>query len=104
MARGGIGPLALSGPELCSAEDERRMVVATFAVLDAEEFMTCVTVVSPARVPDEETVKLTAGAGGRTPGASVEKVKVPRPEAPGASVARDGSVSRLKTMVWSAEL
>jgi hypothetical protein len=98
-----MGPPALKGPELWSEEAERITVVATFAILLAEVFITSVTLVSPARVPDAEMVKITVGEEGRFPGGSVEKVKLPMPEAPGASVPRDGSVSRLKTTVWSAE-
>ncbi len=79
------------------------MTVATLAVLIVDALIFSGTLLCPTRVPDTEIVNVRVGEGASDPAGSVEKVNVPIPEAPGASVAREGSLSLLKTTVWSEE-
>ena len=97
-----MGPLLLKDPEEWSADAENMISVATLTVFVRDEVTASGTFVCPTRVPDTEMVKDIVGAA--TPAGNVAKVNEPMPEAPGENDAREGSVSRLNTIVWSAEL
>ena len=102
-ATGGIGPLLPNGPEEWRDAEESVTAVATFTILVIEALTRSGTFACPTRVPETETVRVRIGTAPIAPAGSVENVNEPIPKAPGASAARDGAVSLLKTTVRSGE-
>src|SRR3989344_2502870 len=96
---GGTGPLFAIGPDEWRACAVSEIAVTTFAVFVADAFTSSGTLVCPTRLPDTEVVNVIDGEDASAPGARVENVKVPMPEAPGARFASAGSVSGPKSTV-----
>ena len=95
--------MLLNDPDEWRDADENTMAVATFTIFVIDALTFSGTLACPTRVPDTDTVKVIDGAAVVAPVGNVEKLNVPIPEEPGASVARDGSVSLLKTTVRLVE-
>src|SRR5688500_11931964 len=96
-----MGPLDAIGPEVWSEAAVSTTLVATFTVFTNEAVTSSGTLLCPTRVPAIEIENVRFGLAPIEPDGSVEKVKEPMPEAPGAKVASEESVSRLKRIVRS---